>query len=471
MKSHILSFSKFRNILSINEAISVEDWYNKFQNSFGNVTLQIVKDIVKADPTSKNGEFKGLYSQWLINLYKKNNLKLEDLYKAEEYLRIFDKVKSKLPNKDISFYKTLPDLFKVIEPYKENKELTLSNREKIGKTKVDDEVELFYEDEFIKVEIPLTYRASCALGSGTEWCTATGKTDEYFKHYTKDGAKLYVIFDKDQNAKYQFSFVEKQFMDENDEELESFSFLENSPKFFQKLKNIESNLYVFVEFIMKNLNSSNVKIIKSCQGLFSSHMLTYLLNNLFFEVTESDSFTPQEKVFEIMDFFIKDGANLNYFSEDDYRPKTAYLYPIIDRLISKKFNYLENKIYLEKFLEYKPDVNIRYGGHKNTPLMTASKDRLQSIAELLLKAGADPNLKNTQGYNSAFIAINTFNPRSELTCNKYIALLKQYGLNMKDTNKEGLNILEFYVKKFYFGDEKQAEKFTDFIKLKELYNS
>lgn len=54
----------------------------------------------------------------MLTLYAKNNLKLEDLYKATEYLTDFDKYKAKLAKKDINQYKSLPDLFDVLEEVK-----------------------------------------------------------------------------------------------------------------------------------------------------------------------------------------------------------------------------------------------------------------------------------------------------------------------------------------------------------------
>jgi hypothetical protein len=416
MKSHLFSFKTFKKLLSLNEIISVDEWYNKFQNTFSTISLQIVKDIVNADPTSNDGKNKGLYSEWLVNLYKKNNLKLEDLYKAKEYLTIFDKIKNKLSNRDINFYKTLPDLFLVIKPYQETPELILSNRERSGKTKIDNEIQLFYEDEYIKVQIPLTYRASCFLGSGTEWCTATGKTDEYYNNYIKSG-NLYIIFDKKQNKKYQFFFPEKEYMDANDNKIKDFSFLENSYNFFEKLKNIEFNLYTLIESLMENLNFAHVKIIKFFKGYFDPQILSYLLNTLCLEILESSEISYEKNVLDIMNFYVKNGADLNYFSKNENRLKATYPYPIISRLI-----YLKNLIYLEKFLEYKPNVNIRYDILDMTPLMVISTNiKNKKIAELLLKAGADPNLKNKNGYNSAFIAIpkNNFSIEHHFFCNIY----------------------------------------------------
>jgi hypothetical protein len=60
------------------------------------------------------------------------------------------------------------------------------------------------------------YGASCELGSGTAWCTATGQTDSWFKQYINDGP-IYIIINKsDSKDKYQFSFETHSFMDRND---------------------------------------------------------------------------------------------------------------------------------------------------------------------------------------------------------------------------------------------------------------
>ena len=57
------------------------------------------------------------------------------------------------------------------------------------------------------------------LGSGTEWCTATGKDDGYFLDYIKQGP-LYVIINKNNpKEKYQFSYESNQFMDAEDSEI------------------------------------------------------------------------------------------------------------------------------------------------------------------------------------------------------------------------------------------------------------
>ena len=42
---------------------------------------------------------------------------------------------------------------------------------------------MVYENNDWEIWIPETYEASCALGSGTHWCTATGNTRGYYDDY------------------------------------------------------------------------------------------------------------------------------------------------------------------------------------------------------------------------------------------------------------------------------------------------
>ena len=63
------------------------------------------------------------------------------------------------------------------------------------------------------------YGASCELGSGTDWCTATGNTDTWFLDYISQG-DIYVIINKSNpKDKYQFHYETGQFMDPNDRDI------------------------------------------------------------------------------------------------------------------------------------------------------------------------------------------------------------------------------------------------------------
>jgi hypothetical protein len=211
----------------LNES-KLEDIYSKY---YADIESDIFNQIISADPTSivKNGEIAkmGGYSKWLLQLYKADTLKLEDLYKATGYLTTFDALKkrSRLSGKqaDILSYKSLPDLFKVIsevggtgkptedESYLINDQYFINNNQ----------AEVYFEDADYLIVIPRTLEASQFYGKDTEWCTLKSNM---FKKYTKKG-DLYIIIDKhklnsgDRKRKLQFHFEEYQFMDMDDRKL------------------------------------------------------------------------------------------------------------------------------------------------------------------------------------------------------------------------------------------------------------
>ena len=65
--------------------IDLDIIYHKY---YSNIDRNTFNKIVGSDPTSTiDGDlYMGKYSKWLINLFLNKKLKLEDLYKATEYL-------------------------------------------------------------------------------------------------------------------------------------------------------------------------------------------------------------------------------------------------------------------------------------------------------------------------------------------------------------------------------------------------
>ena len=192
------------------EAMSISDVHEKYYNQ---IPEEEFKMIVFADPTAKEDKM-GKYSKWLLALYTGGNLKLEDLYKATQYLTTFHKYKQKLDRKDIGQYKSLTDLFQAIEPYSDNTKAA-SHKEEIRKIK--EGAEKVYEDNEWLVVIPHTKAAAIEYGKGTQWCTAATESYNYFEHYNNQGP-LYININKKTGDKYQFHFESEQFMNVNDEE-------------------------------------------------------------------------------------------------------------------------------------------------------------------------------------------------------------------------------------------------------------
>ena len=105
---------------------------------------------------------------------------------------------------------------------------------------IDKDAEKVYEDSKWAIYIPKTYAASCKLGQGTSWCTASTESDYYYNMYKDEyGGDYYIVISKSNpNEKYQFHFESGQFMDAKDVEIDIDKFFRNNPqvqKFFADL--------------------------------------------------------------------------------------------------------------------------------------------------------------------------------------------------------------------------------------------
>ena len=157
----------------------------------------------------------------MIKIYQNNKLKLEDLYKATEYLSVFHRFKHKMVNKDINTYTNLPELFKVVEPYLEREEFVFTND---AERKLAGQFKEVFRGNKHRIIIPLTLKASQYFGRDTEWCTLN--TDQ-FKKYTENQdadvisyKNLYILYTEDLDERFQFHFEEMQFMNIYDEEID-----------------------------------------------------------------------------------------------------------------------------------------------------------------------------------------------------------------------------------------------------------
>lgn len=185
---------------NIDEAkASLGDIYQKY---YSDIPQEDFTEIVEADPTAKNGMM-GKFGKWLLALYKNGNLKMEDLYKASEYLSYFVKFNARIQDKDINHYTSLPALYNAVKPFIDDPDQATSHQDEIRRIKED--AEKFYEDDRWLVIIPLTKEASCYYGKGTQWCTAADRSENMFDSYNSKG-RLYINIDKKKNRKYQFHF-------------------------------------------------------------------------------------------------------------------------------------------------------------------------------------------------------------------------------------------------------------------------
>jgi hypothetical protein len=134
------------------------------------------------------------YATWLTKQFVNKTIKAEDLYKYNTYFKLFDRRKREYPFQDINQYKSADDITKFIQTSVE-----LYNRENNDPSKQkgvarSDKYKEFYigsVEGFNVYELPRgrtdLYGASCDLGSGTDWCTATGNTRRPFDNYIEKG--------------------------------------------------------------------------------------------------------------------------------------------------------------------------------------------------------------------------------------------------------------------------------------------
>ncbi len=165
---------------------------------------------------------KSAYATWLTKHVATKIIKPEDLYKYNAYFKIFDRRKREYPFQDINQYKTTQDIAQFIAKSVEIVNLERidpSQQKGVAKTDRYAEFKIGEVEGFTVYKLPKgrkdLYGASCELGSGTEWCTATGKTQKYFKHYIAHGP-LFIFIKPGSDEKYQFSYEEQQFMDKDD---------------------------------------------------------------------------------------------------------------------------------------------------------------------------------------------------------------------------------------------------------------
>lgn len=217
------------------------------------VTEEEFNAIVNSDP-SPNKQ----YVQWILNMVTKERMLIEDLYKATQYLEMLYLHKGKIneEKRDITKYRTLPDLFEAVEEllYKSEEEL-LSKSQKNKIIKEEGIIKYFENDRWV-VLTPLTLEAAIFYGAGTQWCTAA-KNNSMFKHYTKNGEethRLYIIIDKsktnrEKDSKFQFHFPTKQFMDAQDRSIDWKKLLKDNVELLEAFANVDTQHGLKIRFM------------------------------------------------------------------------------------------------------------------------------------------------------------------------------------------------------------------------------
>ena len=191
------------------------------------LATRIIDAIAEVDPNQQKRN-----TQWMLNLFLKERLPLEDLGKVSEYLTVFERVKGRLPVelRDLNKYQSPQNLYDTIAPYEEETSARAADR--ALDTEMHKQAKVVFNDADYKIIIPLTQEASCHFGTNTQWCTAAKSSWNAFEHYSKDGP-LYIILDKKNNRRWQYHPATGQFMDERDRSINKAQFASEHPKVAQ----------------------------------------------------------------------------------------------------------------------------------------------------------------------------------------------------------------------------------------------
>ena len=137
-----------------------------------------------------------------------NSFRIEDINQINNTLVQYHQMKPQLPvpERDINRFKTFTRLEDYVDKVMGGEEI--ARPETDNKTLQRSDVEVIYNGPLGTVTIPKTHEASCELGSGTKWCTASSwggedENDDYwFEEYSSQG-DLIIYNEKPGNAKYQ----------------------------------------------------------------------------------------------------------------------------------------------------------------------------------------------------------------------------------------------------------------------------
>jgi hypothetical protein len=210
--------SKYNLIEGLISEVSIEQLKTQFVDS-GKLSEKVFDQIVNA----VGG--KTAYATWLAKKVADSVVEPKDIDSFGQYISIFDRHRKKFEKQDLNQYKTGDDISTLVAKAEEIASMVAKDPSKEkGVSKADKYKQYLIGtvDGFNVYKIPKgatnLYGMNCELGKGTEWCTATEKTDEHFKDYVKKGP-LYMFINPNSNEKYQFSYESHEYRDKDDKRL------------------------------------------------------------------------------------------------------------------------------------------------------------------------------------------------------------------------------------------------------------
>lgn len=253
-----------------------EDLQGIYNQYYKDIPKTIFDMIIEQDPTFKKSQNKlGTYGKWLLKLYKQNQL--NNTGHIKDVLTRFEENKNQLKEKDIMRFKTLEDVDSYLEDTNSYKNTTSRQnlrmvQKAVHNADLDKDAKKVFEDSEWVIYVPETYEASCKLGRGTKWCTATTESEYYYNYYSGQGNLYIIINKKNPEEKYQCHLESGQFMNKEDKQIKTAKFLRENPSlrgfFFEKVKK-ELGIESLTEDYQIILNLDDIESLSSFYGFKS----------------------------------------------------------------------------------------------------------------------------------------------------------------------------------------------------------
>ena len=173
-------------------------WKNTVEQAWKEGSKKLEKEIItdvidileSFDPTP-NKQYTLQIVKWFLNNGSKAFPKIEDGRSTlKEYLYYFQKMKARLPEqyRDIRQYNSTREFMDSVQYFKE----TYGKKEELPKGKS----EIIYQTKDVTVRWAENQEAACHLGQGTQWCTATTQSENFFDDYDNEGPLAIINFAK-----------------------------------------------------------------------------------------------------------------------------------------------------------------------------------------------------------------------------------------------------------------------------------
>lgn len=212
----------------ITERYCLNEDIESMKKFYPNIADDAFMSFISLDPTYKKGSTTaGKYARWILGMANKGNGKIENISHITDALRRFEDAKNDLVNKDVMKYKSVQELEDALnspESYEEksHRQEVRGRQQARKEADIERDADVVYKDSTWTVYVPKTYAASCKLGQGSKWCTASTESDYYYNYYLSayPDSKYYIVINNaNPDEKYQRHFESGQFMDKDDDRM------------------------------------------------------------------------------------------------------------------------------------------------------------------------------------------------------------------------------------------------------------